>query len=235
MNRKTVLQAFSGSLKDQQMWRALQDIVDAGAEIDDDIVRSLDSRMQGFLFLQENVNNREARIAYARCPGNMPYLRDAAGSRNVWMSDAEFGELVEENDSETLACFARSEEMSPHQLMYIEYKLALHPHRKAELAGADDAMITTRKLLSQRSGGKSLALMRLARAALEGSPDIGTGLATHLRRSVVVSAGDPRALWRAYLNLNALDGETLRGLLEAAGVSSNRPERASSRAVRSLH
>lgn len=235
MKKETALQAFSGTLQDQQKWRALQEIVDTGAEIDDAIVRQLDRRMQGFLFLQENVNNREARIAFARCPRNMPYLRDAAGSRNVWMSDAEFSELAEENLPESLAAFARSEHMDPHQLMYIEYVLSLRPHRVAELAGADDAMITMRKVLSQRSGGRGLALMRLAKTALAGSPEVGTRLTERLRRSVVVPADDPRALWRAYLNLKALDGETLRGLLEAAHVSSERQELTSGQGGRSLH
>lgn len=235
MNKETARQAFSGNLQEQQMWRALQDIVSSGSEIDDHIVRQLDSRMQGYLFLQENVNNREARIAFARCPRNMPYLRDAAGSRNVWMSDTEFSELVEEDSSETLACFARSEQMAPHQLMYIEHKLSRNPHRKTELATADDALITARKVLSQRGGGRGLALMRLAKAALEGSAEVGTQLAQRLRRSVVVPPGDPRALWRAYLNLKALDGETLRSLLEAADMSSQRPEMTSGPGARSVH
>ena len=235
MNRKTAMQAFSGNLQEKQMWRALQDIVDSGEEIDDDIVKGLDRRMQGFLFLQENVNTREARTAFARCPRNMPYLRDAAGSRNVWMSDAEFNELVEEGNSETLACFARSEHMNPHQLMYIEYALRLNPHRNAELATADDAMITSRKVLGQRGGGHPLALMRLAKAALEGNTGLKTDLAERLRRSVVVSADDPRALWRAYLNLKALDAETLQGLLEAADMSRDRPVTTSGLGIRSLH
>ena len=235
MNRKTAMQVFSGNLQEKQMWRALQDIVDSGEEIDDAIVKGLDRRMQGFLFLQENVNNREARIAFARCPRNMPYLRDAAGSRNVWMSDAEFNELVEEGNSETLACFARSEHMDPHQLMYIEYTLRLNPHRNAELATADDAMITSRKVLGQRGGGRPLALMRLAKAALEGNTGLKTDLAERLRRSVVVSADDPRALWRAYLNLKALDAETLQGLLEAADMSRDRPVVTSGPIGRSVH
>lgn len=235
MNGKTTPQALSGNLQEKQMWRALQDLVASGEEIDDAIVRGLDSRMQGFLFLQENVNNREARIAFARCRRNMPYLRDAAGSRNVWMSDAEFTELVEESDAETLACFARSEQMDPHQLMFIEYALRLRPHRTVELATADDAMITARKVLARRSGGRGLALMRLAKAALEGSAGIRTDLAERLRRSVVVSVDDPRALWRAYLNLQALDVDTLRGLLESADVSSSRPVMTSSQLGRSVH
>ena len=234
MNKETARQAFSGNLQEQQMWRALQDIVSSGSEIDDHIVRQLDSRMQGYLFLQENVNNREARIAFARCPRNMPYLRDAAGSRNVWMSDTEFSELVEEDSSETLACFARSEQMAPHQLMYIEHKLSRNPHRKTELATADDALITARKVLSQRGGGRvSSGDVRAGGPVRGGIRKLPRGRG--LRRSVVVPPGDPRALWRAYLNLKALDGETLRSLLEAADMSSQRPEMTSGPGARSVH
>ena len=130
MNRENGLQDLIGKLPEQEMWRALQDMTAAETEVDDRTIGLLDSRMQGFLFLQEYINNRKARIAFARSPEHMTYLRDAAGSRNVWMDDAEFSELVEQDDAATLACFARSEQMNPHHLMYIEYKLALHPHGK---------------------------------------------------------------------------------------------------------
>ena len=65
--------------------------------------------------------------------------------------------------------------------------------------------------------------MRLAKAALVGSADVETRLAEHLRRSVVLPLDDPRALWRAYLNLAALDPATLTELLEASRRSSGRP------------
>lgn len=235
MNRENGLQDLIGKLPEQEMWRALQDMTAAETEVDDRTIGLLDSRMQGFLFLQEYINNRKARIAFARSPEHMTYLRDAAGSRNVWMDDAEFSELVEQDDAATLACFARSEQMNPHQLMYIEYKLALHPHGKDMLATSYDAMITSKKVLEQRGTTRSMSLIRLAKAALEGSAEIETELANRLRRSVVNPESDPRALWRAYLNLKSLDSDTLKDLLAAAGESNGGPARTSGQDGRSLH
>ena len=235
MSKELALQNMIGNSPEPELWRVLQDLVATETPLDDRTVGRLDSHMQGFLFLQEHVGNRRARIEFARSPRHMPYLRDAAGSRNVWMSDAEFNELVEQNDAETLACFARSEQMSPHQLLYIEYKLALHPHGHDALATAYDAMITTKKSLELNGNDRGMALMRLAKAALEGTAGIETGLASRLRRSVVVPADDPRALWRAYLNLKSLDGDTLRELLETAKESNVRPVLTSGLGGRSLH
>mgnify|MGYP001550410218 FL=1 len=235
MSKELALQNMIGNSPEPELWRVLQDLVATETPLDDRTVGRLDSPMLGFLFLQEHVGPRRARIEFARSPRHMPYLRDAAGSRNVWMSDAEFNELVEQNDAETLACFARSEQMSPHQLLYIEYKLALHPHGHDALATAYDAMITTKKSLELNGNDRGMALMRLAKAALEGTAGIETGLASRLRRSVVVPADDPRALWRAYLNLKSLDGDTLRELLETAKESSVRPVLTSGLGGRSLH
>jgi hypothetical protein len=235
MNVKEAFRAKFRGRAEQEQWRILQDVVISGTELDDETIAGLDRHMQGYLFVQDHVGNRRARIAFARTAGNMPYLRDAAGSRNVWMSDAEFGELVEQNDSETLACFARSEQMDPHQLIYIEYKLSLEPHGCPDLATAYDAMITALKARERRGPARGTALMRLAKAALVGSADIGTQLAEHLRRSVVVPLDDPRALWRAYLNLKSLDAETLAELVSAASRSSGRPGRSSEPAIRALH
>lgn len=235
MNREMDLRAMIGRRPEQDLWRALQDVVASETPLDDRTIGRLDSRMQGFLFLQDFIENRRARIAFARSPHNMPYMRDAAGSRNVWMTDAEFNELVEQDDAETLACFARSEQMSPHHLVYIEYKLALDPHGKTELASSYDATITAKKALELRGNTRGMALMRLAKAALEGSAEVETDLAARLRRSVVVPVDDARALWRAYLNLKSLDGETLRGLLEASLGSSDRPFRTSGAGPRSVH
>jgi hypothetical protein len=232
--REALSNGFEGR-SEQERWRILQDVVASGAKLDDATVASLDRHMQGYLFVQDHVGNRRARIAFARSGDNMPYLRDAAGSRNVWMSDDEFGELVEQNDAATLACFARSEQMDPHQLVYIEYKLSLDPHGRPDLATADDAMITAKKAQELRGPARGTALMRLAKAALVGSADVQTRLSGHLRRSVMLPLNDPRALWRAYLNLKCLDAETLAELVNAAGRSSGRPDRASGSGVRSLH
>ena len=234
MNNENGIRSMIGTATEQQLWRALQDAMASGMEFDDKTIARLDSHMQGFLFLQDQVNNRKARIAFARSKQHMPYLRDAAGSRNVWMSDAEFGELVEQNDSETLACFVGSEQMDPHQLMYIEYALTVRPHGWDMLATSYDAMIATRKAQERRGHTRGMALMRLAKAALRGSADIETGLAERLRRSVVIDPADPRALWRAYLNLKSLESETLRELLVAT-ASSDRPAMSSGRGGRSVH
>jgi len=234
MNNENGIRSMIGTATEQQLWRALQDAMASGMEFDDKTIARLDSHMQGFLFLQDQVNNRKARIAFARSKQHMPYLRDAAGSRNVWMSDAEFGELVEQNDSETLACFVGSEQMDPHQLMYIEYALTVRPHGWDMLATSYDAMIATRKAQERRGHTRGMALMRLAKAALRGSADIETGLAERLRRSVVIDPADPRALWRAYLNLKSLESETLRELL-VASASSDRPAMSSGRGGRSVH
>lgn len=235
MSKQSALKSKIGRVPEQQLWRELQDVIASGVELDDAVVGLLDSHMQGFLFLQEHVNNRKSRIAFARSKQHMPYLRDAAGGRNVWMSDAEFGELVEQDDAETLACFARSEDMDPHQLMYIEFKLAVHPHGRDALATSYDAMIATKKAQELRGSTRGMALMRLAKAALEGSADIETGLAERVRRSVVIDRNDPRALWRAYLNLKALDAETLRELLETSLGSSGRLSTSSGQGLRSVH
>jgi hypothetical protein len=235
MNRDNGLQKLIDKAPEQELWQALQDVIANETELDDTTINRLDSRMQGFLFLQDYIDNRKARIAFARSPQHMAYLRDAAGGRNVWMSDAEFTELVEQDDGATLACFARSEKMEPHQLLYIEYKLAIHPHGRDMLATSYDALITTRKSLELRGSTRGMALIRLAKAALEGSAEIEAGFARRLRRSVVVPDGDPRALWRAYLNLKSLDRDTLRELLEVSGGSTDRPCMASGQGSRSLH
>ena len=79
MNREMDLRAMIGRRPEQDLWRALQDVVTTETPLDDRTIGRLDSRMQGFLFLQDYVGNRKARIAYARSPHNMPYMRDAAG------------------------------------------------------------------------------------------------------------------------------------------------------------
>ena len=201
------LEVMISRLPEQQGWKLLQNAIDSRVELDDQTVRNLDSRMQGLLFLQDHITNRKARIEFARSKEHMPYLREAAGSRNVWMTDQEFTELVEQNDSETLACFARSEQMRPHHLLYIEYKLAVNPHREESLATAYDAMIAAKKAIEAKGSTGEVALIRLAKAALEGSADVETLIYSRAPGAVSVANGDPRALWRAYMNLRRLDRE----------------------------
>ena len=79
MIKDRVIQTMIGRVPEQRLWRELQDVIAAGRELDDTTIERLDSQMQGFLFLQEHVSNRRARIAFARSKQHMPYLRDAAG------------------------------------------------------------------------------------------------------------------------------------------------------------
>ena len=229
------LDALVRQLPEPELWSLLQDISGREIGLRDETIRQLDDRMQGFLFLQDHVVARSARIDFARSTRHMSYLRDAAGSRNVWMSDQEFSELVAEDDSITLACFARSEEMQPHHLMYIGHKLAAHPHRDELLATTDDTRITLTKVLETHGNTRELALMRLAMAALQGSDDLDSVFARRVPGAVVDSNGDPRSLWRAYLNLKNLDESTLRELLEAAQLSTARPVGTSGSGAGSLH
>ena len=222
-------------MPESEQWRLLQEIIDRGLVLRDETVSKLDAHMQGSLFLQDWVENRRARIEFARSPGHMAYLRDAAGSRNVWMTDAEFNELVEQDDSETLACFARSEEMLPHHLAYIGHKLALQPHGNDVLANAYDASITLKKALERRGRTGEMALFLLARAALEGAAEPGGLLESCLHEVLPAGEREPRALWRAYRNLASLDSRTLRELLQTAELSRVGPLRTSRAAIRALH
>lgn len=223
------------TLPEQELWQLLQNIIDHEIELEDDTVAQLDDRMQGFLFLQEYVGNRPARIEFARAPRHMSYLRDAAGSRNVWMSDEEFSQLVGLGDSLTLACFARSEQMKPHHLVYIVHKLAMQPHRDSLLATSDDARITLKKTIESQGNSPELALMRLAKAALDGSPAVENLLEQHVPHAQLLPDGDPRGLWQAYLNLKNLDGKVIRELLEGVRMSTSRPVGTSTDSSISLH
>ncbi|MDH3788172.1 MAG: hypothetical protein OES53_06365 [Xanthomonadales bacterium] len=209
MNANLNFDLLFNQLPEQELWQLLQDLIASEIELPDQTVEQLDDRMQGFLFLQESVNNREARIRFARSAEHMTYLRDAAGSRNVWMSDDEFSELVNDNDSTTLACFARSDQMKPHHLAYIEYKLGVQPHRADLLASSYETSITLKKALEKQDNSWEMALFRLARTALDGADT------------------DPRALWQAYLNLKNMDQDAV--------LSTGRPVRTSKTAARSIH
>lgn len=184
MNSNLDFEVLFKQLPEPELWSLLQQVIDAEVELDDRSVSQLDDRMQGLLFLQEFVVNREARIRFAASAAHMTYLRDAAGSRNVWMDDEEFTALVEANDPVTLACFARSQEMRPHHLAFIEHKLRVDPHGVDLLATSWDTRITLKKALESQGNTREMDLFRLARKALEGSNC------------------DPRELWRAYLDLS---------------------------------
>ena len=183
MNANLNFESLFEQLPEQELWRLLQDVIASEVELANGTIQQLDDRMQGFLLLQEYVTNREARIEFARSPAHMAYLRDAAGSRNVWMDDEEFTELVSLDDPATLACFGRSEKMKPHHLAYIEYKLALHPHRQELLASSYDTSITLKKALERQGNSREMALFRQATATAD-------------------SNVDPRALWGAYRELS---------------------------------
>jgi hypothetical protein len=217
MNANMNFEVLFNQLPEQELWLLLQDVIASEVELTDGIIQQLDDRMQGFLFLQDYVTNREARIRFAQSTEHMAYLRDAAGSHNVWMDDDEFTGLVNDNDSTTLACFARSEQMKPHHLAYIEYKLGLHPHRQELLASSYDTTITLKKALESQGNTWEMALFRLARTALDGSKR------------------DPRELWQAYLNLKNMDEDTVRELLAAADLSTGRPVRTSAGSTDSIH
>jgi hypothetical protein len=151
----------------------------------------LDDLMQGQLFFDDHVKNRKARIAFARSKENIIYMREAAGSRNVWMDEEEFAELVELNDSVTFACFARSEQMKPHHLLFIVQKLAANPHSHEFLANAYETKITLMKALELQGNTPELSCMR---QAVEGMAK-GSGQAD-------VNAGrDISGLWQSYLNI----------------------------------
>ena len=222
MNIQKRLEMMNG-LPERERWRMLQSAIDLRLDWSDTTINRLDSRMQGLLFLQDHVRNGPARIAFVRDKRNMAYLRDAAGSRNVTMSDAEFDALVEENDSETLAAFGRCEAMQPHHLLYIEHQLERQPHRQPALASAYDVKITVRKVLESTGVTREVALLRLARAALSGHGAASPEIQRRIFSAVVHPASEPRAVWRAYLNLAALDPATLTELLEASRRSSGRP------------
>ena len=74
---------------------------------------------------------------------------------------------------------------------------------------------------------REFALLSLARAALSGPDGANSEIQRRIFSSVVHPASEPRALWRAYLNLAALDPATLTELLDASRGSSDRPVRTS--------
>ena len=235
MNTALNIESLIARLPEQELWRLLQDVIASELELANGTIQQLDDRMQGLLFLQEYVANRKVRIEFARSPQHMPYLRDAAGCRNVWMDDDEFTELVIQDDPVTLACFGRSEQMKPHHLAFIEYKLAAHPHRDELLATSYDVTITLKKVLERQGNSREMMLFRLAKAVLEDTDGVGSKAAKYAPGAIVDPNGGPRALWQAYLNLKNLDQTTLQELLTTAGLPTSRPVRTSTAGVKSIH
>jgi hypothetical protein len=156
----------------------------------------LDDLTQGQLFFDDQVKNRKVRIAFACSTENVIYMREAAGGRNVWMDDEEFADLVELNDSVTFACFARSEQMKPHHLLFIVQKLAANPHSHEFLANSYEAKITLMKALEVQGNTPELSCMRQAVEAVvngSGQTDVNTGQ-------------DISGLWQSYLNIRNASG-----------------------------
>ena len=81
----------------------------------------------------------------------------------------------------------------------------------------------------------TFARFDMARAAIDGSADIGVIAARRLPEGVMQKGSDPRALWQAYLHLKSLDEKTVRELLEAASRSTSRPFRTSGPKTDSVH
>jgi len=243
-NQSTINNSFSNRTdfdllieqsSEPELWRLLQEIVSSKIELSDDTIRQLNGRMQGFMFVQDCVVNREVRIEFARSSEHMNYLRDAAGSRNVWIDDETFTQLVNEDDAATLACFARSEQMKPHHLFYIAHKLVMHPHRQEMLATADEARIALKKAVESQGQSRNLALIRLGQAAINGSASVNKIIEQSAPGAIVHSRGDPKSLWQAYQNLKQLNDLTLRELFEAAGISTAHSARAGRAHIKSLH
>lgn len=183
-------------LPDQALWQLIQGAITARAEFSDEVIYSLDDAMQGQLFFEQQVQNRRARIAFACSSEHIIYMRDAAGSKNVWMDDEEFARLVQLNDSITFACFARCEQMKPHHLLYIQHKLAQDPHQSDFLATAYDAKITLMKAIERQGNTTELSWMR---QALSG----GSADAAVAAPGSSGSRPDPSSLWRNYLNIRS--------------------------------
>ena len=120
-------------------------------------------------------------------------MREAAGGNNVWMDDEEFARLVELDDSITFACFARSEQMRPHHLLFIQHKLAADPHQTEFLASSYETKITLMKALEMQGNSQELTWMRSALKAM--SP------ATH--SDGCLRSSDAGALWRNYVEIKS--------------------------------
>ena len=149
-------------LPEQALWQLLRGAIATRAELSDEAIMKLNDSMQGQLFYESQVQNRQARIAFARSAEHIIFMREAAGRKNVWMDDEEFSSLVDMNDSETLACFARCEQMKPHHLFFIKQILAADPHGSEFLATSYDTAITLMKALEVQGNTPEMSWMRQA-------------------------------------------------------------------------
>jgi hypothetical protein len=156
-----------GRLPEAALWQLLRGAIATRAELPDEAIMKLNDSMQGQLFCESHVQNRRARIAFARCANHITFMREAAGGKNVWMEDEEFSALVDLNDSVTLACFARCDQMKPHHLFFIKNKLETDPHHSALLATSYDTAITLMKALEVQGNTPEMAWMRQASESAE--------------------------------------------------------------------
>ncbi|MFC1796127.1 hypothetical protein ACFL1V_03420 [Pseudomonadota bacterium] len=177
-------------LPEQALWQLLRGVIATRAELSDEAIMKLNDSMQGQLFYESQVHNRLARIAFARSAENIIFMRDAAGSKNVWMDDEEFSSLVGLNDSETLACFARCEQMKPHHLFLIKQKLAADPHRSEFLATSYDTAITLMKALEVQGNTPEMSWMRQASETATGAVQLWQNY-LDIKAGALVSSSSP--------------------------------------------
>jgi len=182
-------------LPEKAMRQLLRAAITTRAELADDVVMNLDESMQGQLYFESHIQNRLARIAFACSGANIIYMREAAGGKNVWMDDEEFTRLVELDDSSTFACFARSEQMKPHHLLFIQHKLAADPHQSEFLASSYETKITLMKALEMQGNSQELTWMRSALEARNPAVHSDGPSDGCLRYS------DAGVLWRNYVEI----------------------------------
>jgi hypothetical protein len=197
-------------LPEDALWQILRGAIATRAQLSDEVIMNLDDSMQGQLFFESHVLNRRSRIDFACGGDHLIYLREAAGTRNVWMNDEEFTRLVELNDSITFACFARCEQMKPHHLLFIQHKLAQDPHQSGFLASSYDAKITLMKALEVQGNSQELNWMRQVLEGLlsfDGCPGSSSGSLPGPRNT--------ESLWRNYLNIKNKAATVAPGALQS--------------------
>lgn len=153
-----------------------------------------DELVLGQLFFDDQVTRRQERIAYALSNSNILYLREAAGSKNVWMDDNQFAQLVTRNDPVLFSCFARSEQMKPHHLLFLTEFLMANPHQYPFLANGYEARITLMKSIEVYGGSRELDWMR---SVVKRGSDQGIKIGPDL--------------WHEYCQVKALSGAMRTG------------------------